>query len=127
MNLKAIRLLILPIAMLFLFAGCNSNPAVTAEPDQSREILNTALKAWKDGESFNDFSLRTAIVFVEPKWKDGNKLADFELLGDGETNGFDWQCKAKLSLISANGKKTQEKAAYSISTSPKKVIVRNDS
>ncbi len=106
--------------------GCQPTAQLTA-PDPARETLRQALDAWKQGETLEAFRGRSTIAVVERKWQPGARLLDYEVVGDGEPSGFDWQCRVRLSLQHASGRKSQEKAVYTISTSPARVIVRSES
>ena len=52
------------------------------------------------------------------------RLVDYEIVGNGQMDGFDWQLRAKLSLEDGEGNRLEEKAVYAISASSKKIIVR---
>jgi len=41
-------------------------------------------------------------------------------------HGFDWQGQVHLSLQDPRGKKMHERASYNVSTSPVRVVVRNE-
>jgi hypothetical protein len=117
-------LFLLPLALVAQF-GCQQAPQ-QATPDRARTILREALDAWQQGQTPEAFRQRTSITAVERKWREGCRLVRYEIVGDGERFGFDWQCKTKLSLENATGKKLQEKAIYSISTAPALVVVRSE-
>jgi hypothetical protein len=105
--------------------GCEPS-AQPADSDRARATLREALDAWQEGQTPEEFRGRSAVTAVESKWQAGYRLLGYEMIGDGETSGFDWQCKVRLSLQSAGGQKSQEKAIYSISTAPAVVIVRSE-
>jgi hypothetical protein len=121
------RYLTLPLLVLGVIVqpGCRPS-AQQSDPDRARATLRQALDAWQKGETPDAFRERTSVTAVEPKWQAGVRLVGHEMLGEGEMSGFDWQCKVRLSLENAGGKKSQEKATYSISTSPTLVIVRSE-
>jgi hypothetical protein len=104
-------------------SGCHRAPPPTPA-DAALTTLREALDLWKKGETVDAMFEGYAIAIAEPKWKDGFRLVDFEVLGNGEMNGFDWQCKVRLWLQDKSGTKSEEKAIYNISTAPKLVIVR---
>jgi hypothetical protein len=118
---QAVLLLLLLTSVVQL--GCQQ-AAQPARPEQARAILRQALDAWRQGKTPEAFRQHSSITAVERKWREGYRLIGYQLVGDGEMFGFDWQCRAKLSLENAGGKKSQEKAIYSISTGPALVIVR---
>ena len=109
-----------------LVSGCQQAARLTP-PDRARATLRGALDAWRQGETPEAFRGHSSVTVVERKWRDGFRLLGYELVGDGEMSGFDWQCRVRLSLQHAGGKKSQEKAVYSISTAPALIIVRSES
>ena len=108
-----------------LMAGCQAEIPPTS-PDRARETLREALDAWKGGETNEAYRARTSVQAFDSRWEEGSKLVAYEVQGDGHSDGFDWQCKVKLSLKDTKGKTFDEKAVYNISTSPALVVVRNE-
>lgn len=117
-------------ALLVLTLLCQSGCQPAAEPavpEQARDTLRQALDAWKQGERPEAFQERTAITVVERRWTQGVRLLAYDIQGDGRMHGFDWQSQVHLSLQDSLGKKTHERAVYNVSTSPARVVVRNES
>jgi hypothetical protein len=108
---------------IILQLGCGQT-AQQSDPDRARETLRQALDAWQNGETQETLQKQSSITAVEPSWQAGHRLLEYEILGDGHSSGFDWQCKVRLSLQDAGGQSSQMKALYSISTAPARVIVR---
>ena len=119
-----------PLALLVLTvlcqSGCQQSPQAAA-PDQAREELRQALDAWKQGERPEAFQERTGTTPVERRWTQGVRLLAYDIQGDGRLDGFDWQSQVRLSLQAPLGKKMLERAIYNVSTSPARVVVRNES
>jgi hypothetical protein len=124
LDLKSQPAVVLLLLALVSLPGCESAAARQTPADEARTTLREALESWQKGETPDALHERMDIIAVEPKWQHGLRLLEFEVLGDGEMSGFDWQCKVRLSLQDAKGKKSAEKAIYNISTSPARVIVR---
>jgi hypothetical protein len=103
--------------------GCGPR-AQPADPTVAATTLRQAFDAWKDGEAADAFVQRSAVTVVDPKWQQGVRLVSYEVIGDGDMNGFDWQYKVRLTLQGGGGKQSHEKAVYRVSTSPTVVIVR---
>ena len=116
----------LVVAAVLTQAGCQRTPRPAA-PDEARSALRQALDAWQQGEAPDAFGKRSSLTVVEPKWRNRWRLVGYELAGDGRPSGFDWQCPVKLSLRDARGKAAQERAVYTISTAPVRVIIRAES
>jgi hypothetical protein len=112
------------LVLTFLMAlGCKQR-AQQSEPEQARETLRRALDAWQKGESPDALQKQSSITAVDPHWQAGVRLTQYEIIGDGNSSGFDWQCQVRLSLQDNGGNSSQMKATYSISSAPAKVIVR---
>jgi hypothetical protein len=103
--------------------GCRQQ-AQPADPAVAATSLRSAFDAWKGGEAADAFVQRSAVTVVDSKWQQGTRLVGYEVVGDGEMNGFNWQYKVRLTLQGPGGKQSQEKAVYHVSTSPTVVIVR---
>jgi hypothetical protein len=113
------------VLTLVMPLGCRQT-AQQSEPEQARETLRRALDAWQKGESPNALQKQSSITAVDPYWQAGVRLLQYEIMGDGNSSGFDWQCQVRLSLQDNGGNSSQMKATYSISTAPAKVIVRSE-
>jgi hypothetical protein len=112
------------VLAVFLQTGCGRPKAVATDPDRARTTLLQALDAWKGGETLDGLASRAAITVVDSAWKNGMRLVAYEIVGNGQMDGFDWQLRAKLSLADDKGNKSEERAIYAVSISPKMVIVR---
>jgi hypothetical protein len=117
----------LVLCCLLCATGCRKRLAANAAtPDKARETLKQGLEAWKSGQTTDAVLASASITFVDNEWSGGSKLISYEVQGDGQPDGFDWQCKVKLSLQDEKGNKSEKRAVYNISTSPKLVVVRNE-
>jgi hypothetical protein len=105
--------------------GCGPSRPDPSDPALGRETLTGVLDAWKNGETVDGYKQAApAVTVAERQWKLGLKLLDYAIDGDGKADGFDVQFKVKLTVQDAAGKKTQERAVYNVSTTPKLVVVR---
>lgn len=86
-------------------------------------MLRQGLDAWKKGDSLDSFQSSSSIAFSDPQWKNGLKLIKYEVNGDGQASGHDWQCKVTLTVKDRSEKTV--KATYIISTSPNQVVTRS--
>jgi hypothetical protein len=119
-----------PLALVVLTVLCQLGCQPSAQPaipEQARDALRLALDAWKQGERPEAFQERTAITAVERRWTQGVRLLAYDIQGEGRRHGFDWQGRVYLSLQDSRGKKLHERAIYNVSTSPARVVVRNES
>ena len=119
-----------PLAILVLTVLCQSGcqpAAQPASPEQARDALRQALDAWKQGERPEAFQERTEVTAVERRWTQGVRLLAYDIQGEGRMHGFDWQGQVHLSLQDPQGKKRDERAIYKVSTSPARVVVRQES
>ncbi len=113
------------VLTLVMPLGCRQR-AQQSEPELARETLRRALDAWQKGESPDALQKQSSITAVDPQWQAGVRLLQYEIIGDGNSSGFDWQCQVRLSLQDNGGNSSQVKAGYTISTAPALVIVRSE-
>ncbi|MBY0230978.1 MAG: hypothetical protein K2W96_16960 [Gemmataceae bacterium] len=107
---------------LALLAGCSSQPA-PPDLDAGTGLLKEVLQAWKDGAGHESLASRSPpVVVADPAWTAGQKLAKFEVEEGAKQSGHDVRCVAKLWLDGADSPVT---VAYSVSLSPKRVVVRD--
>lgn len=105
--------------------GCGPSRPDPSDPALGRDTLRGALDAWKGGATPDGYKQTApAVTVAERQWKQGFKLLDYEIDGDAKPDGFDVQFRVKLTVQDAAGKKTQERAVYNVSTTPKLVVVR---
>jgi hypothetical protein len=114
------------VGLAVLAAGCRPTPA-PSDPDLARETLRQALEAWKRGDPPDALAKADPpVVAADRQWQGGAKLLDYTIHPAVEPKGFDQHFTATLSLQDAAGKRTQQKAAYDVSTTPKRVVVRGE-
>ncbi|MFO0799808.1 MAG: hypothetical protein U0804_20235 [Gemmataceae bacterium] len=105
--------------------GCGPSRPNPSDPALGRDTLKGVLDAWKAGGTPDAYQqANPAVTVAERHWKQGTKLLDYEFDGDGKPDGFDVQFKVKLTVQDAAGKKSQDRAVYNVSTTPKLVVVR---
>ena len=97
--------------------GCGHSPK-QANPDEAPKALRTVLDAWKGGKTREGFSRESPIQTFDSRWDGGYKLLEYEI-GPGETHGYNVNFQVTLRLEDAKGKKRQEKATYTVATSPR--------
>lgn len=114
------------IFILAVSSGCRrGSKASPTDPEKARATLRQGLDAWKSGQTPESIESSASIIFVDPQWKKGMKLVKYEIVGDGQAYGHDWQCKVKLTVKDDRGEKTAN-AVYNISTAPKLLVARSD-
>ena len=105
--------------------GCGQSTPSPSDPTLGKQTLQSALEAWKKGETADGYKQSAPkVTVVDKQWKDGAKLLDYEFDGDSVPDGFDVQFKVKLTVQDASGKPSKKKAVYNVSTTPALVIVR---
>ena len=107
--------------------GCRRPAAQAVDPAQAREALKIALGAWQKGESADSLRKQSpSITMAESKWQEGHRLVRYEIADKDKVVGYDLECRVLLVLQDPKGKQTEEKAVFTVSTSPAVVIVRAD-
>lgn len=104
-------------------AGCGQ--AGAHDPEDAREVLVTVLDAWSAGLSMEDAGRQTGAVVTDPRWEAGDRLVAYEVRPETRAVGFDLGYTVELTLESAAGKTTREVAAYTVSTSPRRTVIRS--
>ncbi|MBX9627456.1 MAG: hypothetical protein K2X82_26885, partial [Gemmataceae bacterium] len=95
-------------------------PPAASDPAAARAALVGALDAWKGGKSLDaHVQANPGLTVVDTIWQKGAKLGSYEVVGDGRTDGYDVTFTVKLNY--ADGR--QEKAPFTVSTSPKLVVL----
>ncbi len=129
MKCNNVRLTLVVVCLALTAApGCRKRAAAqVVDPGKAREVLRTTLGAWQKGESAD--SLRQqwpAITAADPKWQSGHRLLRYEIADKDQVAGGDLRCNVLLVLKGPDGKQTEEKAIFSVSTTPALVVVRAD-
>jgi hypothetical protein len=114
--------------MLAPLVGCGSGGnAHTADPDQARTALRTALDAWKAGEKQESLENLTPPIHVKDvDWKDGFVLVGYNADRDGRLAGYDMSYHVVLELKSPKGKSLKKDAIYTVTTRPELLISRSE-
>jgi hypothetical protein len=106
--------------------GCGPK-ATAADPEAARESLRAALDAWQKGETPESLRGRSpSITASDSQWQSGYRLLSYEIAGDGQPAGYDVQCHVLLRLQRPDGQQVQEKAVFTVSTHPARVVVREN-
>ena len=107
--------------------GCRRPAAQAVDSARAREALKIALGAWQKGESADSLRKQSpSITMAESKWQEGHRLVRYEIADKDKVVGYDLECRVLLVLQDPKGKQTEEKAVFTVSTSPAVVIVRAD-
>ncbi|MFO0950124.1 MAG: hypothetical protein U0835_03030 [Isosphaeraceae bacterium] len=112
--------------ILAAFAGCGDSAPVAADPARTREILESTLSSWKNGEKAEALKSASPAVLVEdPKWKRGEKLVKYEVEGDGKPSGSEQAFTVTLWFTDSKGKEVREQAVYKVGTDPIVTVFRS--
>jgi hypothetical protein len=114
------------LCLLLPVLGCGKTLDAPVDQDKAREVLQTALESWKQGESYGALGQRQPpIYFNEPGWEAGKKLVNYQA-GQMELFGRQGRCSVKLFLQDKGGKAIERDISYLIDTTPRIVIVREN-
>lgn len=105
--------------------GCSSGSANAVQPDRARAALETALNAWKQGQSLEQFGGSDgAMVVQDLDWLAGAKLVDYQLVDDGRPADANLRVDVKLTL-QKKGKPVEKTVRYLVTTSPAVTVFRD--
>jgi hypothetical protein len=111
---------------LLFVTGCSDVTPVAADPDRARVALETALEAWKKGETHESLKKADPPIHVsDSEWHGGNQLVEFEL-GAERSAGFGWRCEVQLTVEAKEGGKRKHLAVYRVDTEPAIVVVHEE-
>jgi hypothetical protein len=107
-------------------AGCSKRQAASpVDADKAREALKTTLSTWQKGESLDSLKQNASITASDAKWAGGHQLIRYEVTED-KVVGLDLQCHVLLVLKGPDGKQTEEKALFVVSTAPGLVVLHTE-
>ncbi len=119
--------LLLGILLLVVVSGCGlkGNP-YPVNAVKARELLKTAMEAWKSGKTPEEMPNGTpAIVVQDFDWMQGKKLKDYEINSQDAETGANLTSQVTLHLEDKEGN-TEEKAVYYVvGTSPNFTVFRD--
>ena len=114
--------------VLFMTSGCGAgNNGPQADPNEAEKTVKYVLDAWKKGEKLADVSKREpGIVINDMDWSLGHKLVSYKPSAEARVAGNDMQYPVELELKSPKGRIVKKQAIYNISTTPQKLVLRQD-
>jgi hypothetical protein len=114
----------LVVACLF---GCvPAIPETDFDSSLAREVLDTALTAWREGKAKTLSKRNPTIRFVDEDWRAGYRLAKFEVVHPDEPIQLHKGTQIQLTLIDPNGKTITRPAEYQITLTPNIAVLRSD-
>jgi hypothetical protein len=126
MSRSCVSLAVFLALALSVVCGCQGKPP-PADASTARATLQRFLDSWKSGTSPDDFEQKNpSLAVVDPQWKEGTRLVSYDIDASEKPAGFDLRFSVKLSLVDAEGQKSEQKTTYTVSTSPALVIVRGE-
>jgi hypothetical protein len=110
--------------LIVMASGCGGGSLPPAsDPDQARQVLTSALDAWKRGEKPGTLGVRV----LDRDWEGGWGLVDFKITGEAEPLGLSLRCPVTLTLRDAKGgKPVLKQVVYTVSTGADAVVARQD-
>jgi hypothetical protein len=124
------RVISVPVALLFVFAGCSGTAKQVAEvrhdSEQARVVLVAALDTWKRGEARALARRKPPIRFVDEDFMAGLRLTDFEL-DEPDTPILPYKdVPVILSMRDKRGRVIRREAHYQVTTDPALAVLRSD-
>ena len=111
------------LIVLVAVAGCagQKTPPAPSDPTAGKAALQKVLDAWKNGDTLDAFQKANPdITVVNTAWQQGVKLPEYTIDEKSDMNGYDVQFTVRESA------KKGGKVSYTVSTTPKLVVIRND-
>jgi hypothetical protein len=108
--------------------GCGGGTPKTLPVDatKAREALNTALDAWKQGQTPDSLQKLTPPVNVlDADWVNGAKLTAYTVTSEGVVADNKLSIPVALTLQDSRGAKVEKSVIYIVATSPSLSILRN--
>lgn len=118
----------LALAVVLLFAGCGGGTPSAAPLDapQARDVLKTALDAWKGGGTIESLQSKEPPIHVlDVDWSKGSKLVQYSVGGEGTPADGNLVLPVELTIQDAAGKETKLAVKYLVTTSPSLTVMRD--
>lgn len=113
--------------MMLTWIGCGRVAVPMSDPHAAKQLLSSALEAWKTGKSVADMRQSTPPVYVaEELWNDGFQLTDFVIEGDGEMYGPSVRLHVTLVGSGTGSSVVEKRLQYLVTTTPAFTIARAD-
>jgi hypothetical protein len=106
--------------------GCGRGSAGAFDAESARQSLTTVLDAWKGGGHPEDLKNSEPEIFVnEIDWTQGRRLKDYQVKGEGTSDGRKLKVPVTLMLqLPARANLQKVEAMYSITVAPAIVVIR---
>lgn len=118
----------LALLALLVSAGCGGGTPSAAPLDapQARDVLQTALEAWKGGGTIESLQSREPPIHVlDVDWSKGSKLVQYRVGGEGTPADGNLVLPVELTIQDASGKETKLPVKYLVTTSPSLTVMRD--
>jgi len=110
------------LVCVLLGSGCGRSLPPASEPDVARKSLETALVAWKKGDTPESLQqAQPPIHFNEPRWQTGCRLESYKVLAP-EPFGREVKMRVMLSYKTSDGEAHEHETAYTVDTGTRIVI-----
>lgn len=112
------------LALYMSLMGCGGNNSLPQDViDRARQEMQTALDAWKKGDSLA--KLGKMVQMTDQDWKAGLRLLSYEVKRAEGLQGENVRCWVVLSLQNRQGKMLEKEVVYEIRLGDKTVIGRD--
>lgn len=128
MSAFGIRCALLAMAgATLMLSGCGDDArSVALDPTAARQSLETALGAWKSGQTPESLKAgEPSIIVGDWTWSQGYKLTSFRVLEE-KNQGANLYCTVELVVSGPKARAAKQRANYTVSTSPKVTVIRDD-
>lgn len=111
-----------------IIVGCRSGGtiAVVGSEEQVKQVVTSALEAWKSGATLADFTAsHPELVVADEDWQAGAGLVGFKMIEPATANGSHWRQKVELQTKVKNKAKPTV-VYYAVTLGEKTSILRSD-
>ncbi|RPI80315.1 MAG: hypothetical protein EHM42_12285 [Planctomycetaceae bacterium] len=116
------------VALVLLPAGCGQQTVkLQGNADESRQIVNEMLDAWKSGRKPDEFqqSRKPPVVVGDEDWSAGAQLKSFDVAAPVEYGG-NWRVPVVVTTVTPAQGERQRNVAYGVTLKPVVTIIRAD-
>jgi hypothetical protein len=105
--------------------GCGGAEPTVADPQRAKAALQTALDAWRQGETESSLQQASPAIHVnDPEWRAGKQLVEYRIEAE-QPMGYSYRYDVVLTVKASQAQPKQQQVSYTVDTDPALVVVRD--